>query len=56
MLMEAIQGNCCRIMAQVAYVRLARGSCPNYGVTLIIDEVQSGFRIGSGAVRASGDH
>ena len=51
MLIEPIQGNCCAIMAQVAYVRLARRLCDQYGVLLIIDEVKSGFRVGRGGIQ-----
>ena len=51
MLIEPIQGNCCGIMAQVEYVRLARRLCDEYGVLLIIDEVKSGFRVGKGGIQ-----
>lgn len=51
MLIEPIQGNCCSIMATVEYVRLARELCDRYGVLLIIDEVKSGFRVGSGGIQ-----
>ncbi len=51
MLIEPIQGNCCGIMAQVEYVRLARKLCDEYGVLLIIDEVKSGFRVGKGGIQ-----
>ena len=51
MLIEPIQGNCCGIMAQVAYVQLARRLCTEYGVMLIIDEVKSGFRVGRGGIQ-----
>ena len=51
MLIEPIQGNCCAIMAQVAYVQLARRLCTEYGVMLIIDEVKSGFRVGKGGIQ-----
>ena len=51
MLIEPIQGNCCAIMAQVAYVQLARRLCDQYGVLLIIDEVKSGFRVGRGGIQ-----
>ena len=50
MLIEPIQGNCCGIMAQVDYVRLARRLCDQYGVMLIIDEVKTGFRVGKGGI------
>ena len=51
MLIEPIQGNCCGIMAQVEYVRLARKLCDEYGVLLISDEVKSGFRVGRGGIQ-----
>jgi len=51
MLIEPIQGNCCGIMAQVEYVRLARRLCDEYGVMLIIDEVKTGFRVGKGGIQ-----
>jgi len=51
MLIEPIQGNCCGIMAQVDYVKLARRLCDEYGVLLIIDEVKSGFRVGKGGIQ-----
>ena len=51
MLIEPIQGNCCGIMAQVAYVQLARQLCDQYGVLLIIDEVKTGFRVGKGGIQ-----
>ena len=51
MLIEPIQGNCCGIMAQLEYVRLARRLCDQYGVLLIIDEVKSGFRVGKGGIQ-----
>ena len=51
MLIEPIQGNCCAIVAQVAYVQLARRLCDQYGVLLIIDEVKSGFRVGRGGIQ-----
>lgn len=51
MLIEPIQGNCCSIMAQVEYVKLARELCTKYGVMLIIDEVKSGFRVGKGGIQ-----
>ena len=51
MLIEPIQGNCCGIMADVEYVRLARRLCDEYGVLLIIDEVKSGFRVGRGGIQ-----
>ena len=51
MLIEPIQGNCCGIMAQVDYVRLARRLCDQYGVMLIIDEVKTGFRVGKGGIQ-----
>jgi glutamate-1-semialdehyde 2,1-aminomutase len=51
MLIEPIQGNCCSIMASVAYVQLARALCTQYGVMLIIDEVKSGFRVGKGGIQ-----
>jgi glutamate-1-semialdehyde 2,1-aminomutase len=51
MLIEPIQGNCCGIMAQLDYVRLARRLCDQYGVLLIIDEVKTGFRVGKGGIQ-----
>ena len=51
MLIEPIQGNCCSIMAQAAYVKLARELCTKHGVMLIIDEVKSGFRVGKGGIQ-----
>ena len=51
MLIEPIQGNCCGIMAQVDYVKLARRLCDDYGVLLIIDEVKTGFRVGRGGIQ-----
>ena len=51
MLIEPIQGNCCSIMAEVGYVRLARELCTKYGVMLIIDEVKSGFRVGKSGIQ-----
>lgn len=51
MLIEPIQGNCCGIMAQVEYVKLARALCTKYGVMLIIDEVKSGFRVGKSGIQ-----
>jgi glutamate-1-semialdehyde 2,1-aminomutase len=51
MLIEPIQGNCCSIMAEVEYVRLARELCTKYGVLLIIDEVKTGFRVGKGGIQ-----
>jgi glutamate-1-semialdehyde 2,1-aminomutase len=51
MLIEPIQGNCCSIMAEVQYVRLARELCTRHGVMLIIDEVKSGFRVGRGGIQ-----
>ena len=51
MLIEPIPGNCCGIMAQVAYVQLARRLCTEYGVMLIIDEVKSGFRVGKAGIQ-----
>jgi glutamate-1-semialdehyde 2,1-aminomutase len=51
MLIEPIQGNCCGIMADVEYVRLARRLCDEYGVLLIIDEVKTGFRVGKGGIQ-----
>ena len=51
MLIEPIQGNCCSIMADPAYVRLARELCTKHGVLLIIDEVKSGFRVGKGGIQ-----
>jgi glutamate-1-semialdehyde 2,1-aminomutase len=51
MLIEPIQGNCCGIMAQVEYVKLARRLCDEYGVLLIIDEVKSGFRVDRGGIQ-----
>ena len=51
MLIEPIQGNCCSIMAQPAYVRLARELCTKYGAMLVIDEVKSGFRVGKGGIQ-----
>ena len=51
MLIEPIQGNCCGIMAQVEYVKLARALCTRYGVMLIIDEVKSGFRVGKSGIQ-----
>lgn len=51
MLIEPIQGNCCSIMANAEYVRLARELCTRYGVMLIIDEVKSGFRVGKGGIQ-----
>lgn len=51
MLIEPIQGNCCSIMAQVEYVKLARELCDRHGVLLIIDEVKSGFRVGRGGIQ-----
>ncbi|WP_333826329.1 aspartate aminotransferase family protein [Pararhodobacter sp.] len=51
MLIEPIQGNCCSIMAQTAYVQLARALCTKYGVMLIIDEVKSGFRVGKSGIQ-----
>lgn len=51
MLIEPIQGNCCGILAQAEYVRLARKLCDEYGVLLIIDEVKSGFRVGKSGIQ-----
>ncbi len=51
MLIEPIQGNCCSIMAQPEYVKLARELCTRYGVMLIIDEVKSGFRVGKSGIQ-----
>jgi glutamate-1-semialdehyde 2,1-aminomutase len=52
MLIEPIQGNCCSIMAQPDYVRLARELCTKHGVMLIIDEVKSGFRVAKGGIQS----
>lgn len=51
MLMEPIQGNCCGITADPAYVKAVRELCDRYGVVLIIDEVKSGFRVARGGVQ-----
>lgn len=51
MLIEPIQGNCCGILADAAYVQLARDLCTKYGVLLIIDEVKSGFRVGKSGIQ-----
>lgn len=51
MLIEPIQGNCCSIMAEPGYVKLARELCTKHGVMLIIDEVKSGFRVGKGGIQ-----
>ena len=51
MLIEPIQGNCCGILAQAEYVRLARKLCDEYGALLIIDEVKSGFRVGKAGIQ-----
>jgi glutamate-1-semialdehyde 2,1-aminomutase len=51
LLIEPIQGNCCAITADAAYLRDVRALCDRYDVVLIIDEVKTGFRVARGGVQ-----
>jgi glutamate-1-semialdehyde 2,1-aminomutase len=50
-LIEPIQGNCCAVTADPAYMRAVRELTERYGVLLIIDEVKTGFRVAKGGVQ-----
>lgn len=51
MLIEPIMGNCCSISSTPAYMKAVRELCDKYDVTLIIDEVKTGFRVARGGVQ-----
>ena len=51
MLIEPIQGNCCGINARAECVKFALQLCDPYDALLIIDEVETGFRVGKGGVQ-----
>ncbi len=50
-LIEPIQGNCCAVMADAAYMKAVRELTERYGVLLIIDEVKTGFRVAKGGAQ-----
>ena len=50
-LIEPIQGNCCAVTADPAYIKAVRELTERYGVLLIIDEVKTGFRVAKGGVQ-----
>jgi glutamate-1-semialdehyde 2,1-aminomutase len=50
-LIEPIQGNCCAVSADKAYMRALREITERYGVLLIIDEVKTGFRVAKGGAQ-----
>ncbi|MEX2630380.1 MAG: aspartate aminotransferase family protein [Tistlia sp.] len=51
LLIEPIQGNCCAISADPAYMKAVRELCTRYGVVLIVDEVKTGFRVARGGAQ-----
>lgn len=50
-LIEPIMGNCCSITADKQYLYDVRELCDRYDVTLIVDEVKTGFRVAKGGVQ-----
>ena len=50
-LIEPIMGNCCGITAKEQYLQDVRSLCDKYNVVLIVDEVKTGFRVGTGGVQ-----
>jgi len=50
-LIEPIMGNCCGITATEQYLHDVRSLCDKYNVVLIVDEVKTGFRVGTGGVQ-----
>jgi glutamate-1-semialdehyde 2,1-aminomutase len=50
-LIEPIMGNCCGLNATREYMQDVRTLCDKYDVTLIIDEVKTGFRVAKGGVQ-----
>ncbi|MDT8319990.1 MAG: aminotransferase class III-fold pyridoxal phosphate-dependent enzyme [Xanthomonadales bacterium] len=50
-LIEPMMGNCCSITATEEYVLAARDLCEKYNVTMIVDEVKTGFRVARGGVQ-----
>ncbi len=50
-LIEPIMGNCCGITAKKQYLQDVRSLCDKYNVVLIVDEVKTGFRVGTGGVQ-----
>lgn len=50
-LIEPIMGNCCSITADRQYLHDVRELCDRYDVTLIVDEVKTGFRVAKGGVQ-----
>ena len=50
-LIEPIMGNCCGITAEKQYLQDVRSLCDKYNVVLIVDEVKTGFRVGTGGVQ-----
>jgi glutamate-1-semialdehyde 2,1-aminomutase len=50
-LIEPIMGNCCSITADKQYLHDVRELCNRYDVTLIVDEVKTGFRVAKGGVQ-----
>lgn len=50
-LIEPIMGNCCGLNATEEYMQDVRMLCDKFDVTLIIDEVKTGFRVAKGGVQ-----